>query len=306
MKPYDGVINWPHADKWNNTTVSIDWPHAMKWKQTIFAYLEAQISLEKLALAWMIMIEELEHNGLSYPVRVRGLEQNFRFVITYQAVQSKRSVVGDQWIQQQHLNLIWTLLYVLKIGCSFIFTTGWLGTTTGLWVSPDIIGRFRIFWALKFALTYCTAYLNGHRSLTREHKSAVASRHCSMSTQSTDRQPFTICAAATATSPCAGSRQSPFSSTPVPSTLVMGRLEEVEHLTRGASNPRHSAVQVPDKGYPENHDHRISEVADIRIYWYQRRFSATSKALSTDKCLWYQNILISQPNSNYMYMISWS
>ena len=51
-------------------------------------------------------------------------------------------------------------------------------------------------------------------------------------------------AAASATSPCAGSRLSPFSSTPVPSTLAMARPEEVERLEAGAPNPHHPAAQV--------------------------------------------------------------
>ena len=52
-------------------------------------------------------------------------------------------------------------------------------------------------------------------------------------------------AAASATSPCAGSRPSPFSSTPVPSTLAMARPEEVEHLAPGGPNLRHHAAKVP-------------------------------------------------------------
>jgi hypothetical protein len=42
-----------------------------------------------------------------------------------------------------------------------------------------------------------------------------------------------------------GSRLSPFSCTPVPSTLAMARQEEVERLEAGAPNPRHPAAQVP-------------------------------------------------------------
>ena len=80
----------------------------------------------------------------------------------------------------------------------------------------------------------------------------------------TDWQPFTIRAAATATSLCAGSRQSPFSSTLVPSTLAMARPEEMGHLKRGARNTCHSAVQVPWWGL------RYHENSDIRGLWYQK------------------------------------
>ena len=70
---------------------------------------------------------------------------------------------------------------------------------------------------------------------------AAASRPFSTTT---NRPHLTIRAAATATSPCGGSSQSPFSSTPVPSTLEMARPEEAERLARGAPNPRHLDVVI--------------------------------------------------------------
>jgi hypothetical protein len=72
---------------------------------------------------------------------------------------------------------------------------------------------------------------------------AAASRLFSMTT---NRPRLTTRAASTATSPRAGSRQSPFSWTPAPSTLAMAWPEPVERLASGAPNPPHPAApQVP-------------------------------------------------------------
>ena len=71
---------------------------------------------------------------------------------------------------------------------------------------------------------------------------AAASQRFSTTTK---RPPLTIRAAAVATSPCGGSSPSPFSSTPVPSTLATARPEEEERLARGAPNQRHHVAQVP-------------------------------------------------------------
>ena len=83
----------------------------------------------------------------------------------------------------------------------------------------------------RFACMGCTARSNGRGQPT-------------FST-TTKRQPVTIRAAASATSPCAGSRRSLFSLTPVPSTSAMGRQEEVEQQARGGRKQRHPVVQVP-------------------------------------------------------------
>ena len=55
----------------------------------------------------------------------------------------------------------------------------------------------------------------------------------------------TACAAATVTSPCAGSRLLPFTRTHVRSTLAIARPGCEERLAPGAPNPRHPAAQVP-------------------------------------------------------------
>jgi len=69
---------------------------------------------------------------------------------------------------------------------------------------------------------------------------AAASRLFSMTT---NRPRLTTRAASTATSPCAESRQSPYSCTPAPSTLAMAWPEPVERLASGAPNPPHPAAQ---------------------------------------------------------------
>jgi hypothetical protein len=56
--------------------------------------------------------------------------------------------------------------------------------------------------------------------------------------------PLTTRAASTAKSPCAGSSPSPFSWTPLPSSLAAERPEEAELLARGAPNPHQLAAQV--------------------------------------------------------------
>ena len=68
---------------------------------------------------------------------------------------------------------------------------------------------------------------------------AAASRLFSMTT---NRLRLTTRAAPTATSPCAESRQSPYSCTPAPSTLAMAWPEPVERLASGAPNPPHPAA----------------------------------------------------------------
>jgi hypothetical protein len=55
---------------------------------------------------------------------------------------------------------------------------------------------------------------------------------------------FTTSTASTAASPCAGSSPSPFSWTPVPSSLAAARPEEADLLERGAPNPHQLAAQV--------------------------------------------------------------
>ena len=108
-------------------------------------------------------------------------------------------------------------------------------------------------------------------------------------------------AAASATGPCAGSRLSPFSWTPVPSTLAMARQEEVERLEAGAPNPRHPAAQVP--WYRRTYH----EIRDITWLWYQKLL--ISEGHFMDYMLWYHvtyhKILISEQILYEMYMISY-
>ncbi len=79
--------------------------------------------------------------------------------------------------------------------------------------------------------------------------------------------PLTTRAASTATSPCAGSSPSPFSWTPVPSSLAAARPMEVELLARGAPNPHQLAAQVTwylrNRWYHTNCRAMISEILDI-------------------------------------------
>jgi hypothetical protein len=70
---------------------------------------------------------------------------------------------------------------------------------------------------------------------------AVKSRRFSTTT---NRLPLTTRSASTALSPCAGSSPSPFSWTPVPSSLAAARPEEAEFLARSAPNPHQLAAQV--------------------------------------------------------------
>ncbi len=73
-----------------------------------------------------------------------------------------------------------------------------------------------------------------------------------------------LAATATSPSPWAESRSSPFSWTPVPSTLAMMRPKEVRRLVPDAPNQRHPAAQVPW--------YRLTyhEICDITWLWHQK------------------------------------
>ena len=102
---------------------------------------------------------------------------------------------------------------------------------------------------------------------------AAASRLFSMTT---NRLRLTTRAAPTATSPCAESRQSPYSCTPAPSTLAMAWPEPVERLASGAPNPPHPAA--PQVLWYHSIGCNITKSMisygyDILSYWYHRAIS---------------------------------
>ena len=102
---------------------------------------------------------------------------------------------------------------------------------------------------------------------------AAASRLFSMTT---NRLRLTTRAASTATSPCAESRQSPYSCTPAPSTLAMAWPEPVERLASGAPNPPHPAA--PQVLWYHSIGCNITKSMisygyDIPSYWYHRAIS---------------------------------
>ena len=102
---------------------------------------------------------------------------------------------------------------------------------------------------------------------------AAASRLFSMTT---NRLRLTTRAAPTATSPCAESRQSPYSCTPAPSTLAMAWPEPVERLASGAPNPPHPAA--PQVLWYHSIGCNITKTMisygyDLLSYWYHRAIS---------------------------------
>ena len=105
---------------------------------------------------------------------------------------------------------------------------------------------------------------------------AAASRLFSMTTNPS-RLRLTTRAASTATSPCAESRQSPYSCTPAPSTLAMAWPEPVERgLASGAPNPPHPAA--PQVLWYHSIGCNITKSMisygyDIPSYWYHRAIS---------------------------------
>ena len=101
-------------------------------------------------------------------------------------------------------------------------------------------------------------------------------RRADFLSMTSNRPRLTTRAAPTATSPCAESRQSPYSCTPAPSTLAMAWPEPVERLASGAPNPPHPAA--PQVLWYHSIGCNITKSMisygyDIPSYWYHRAIS---------------------------------